>query len=102
MCEKASYLCLLLSRYHCCIQFVRNVKENFIGDWEKFYPLFSDSVSGDEIIFKNLNRSSSIIVGFDAPISALSYLNDITPENLFSTIYELTEKERNIIKYISG
>lgn len=85
MCEKASYLCLLLSRYHCCIQFVRNVKENFIGDREKFYPLFPDSELGDEIILKNLNRSSSIIVGFDAP---LSYLNGITPESLFSKIYE--------------
>ena len=71
-----------------------SLSEVFDGDVEKICPLFYDSVSGDDIVFKNLNRKFSVILGFEVANSILAHLNDtITPE--------FTDKEQNIIKYIS-
>ena len=84
-------------------QFVRVVIEIFDGDGEKFYSLFYDIVSGDDIVFKNLNRKCSVILGFKVANSVLAHFNGaITPEISFSIICELTEKERSSTKYISG
>ena len=80
--------------------FVRDVIESFDVDGGKFYPLFFDSISGDESVFKNLNRCS-IILGSKLPV--LAHLHgSITPESSFSKICEFFEKEQNIIKYFSG
>ena len=82
-----------------CLQFVRNVMGNFAGDGQKFYPLFYDTVS---IVLRNLNRTCSIILGFEAENSVLAYLNgSSTPESSCSKICEFTEKEKIIIKCIS-
>ena len=84
-------------------QFVRVIIEIFDGDGEKFYSLFYDIVSGDDIVFKNLNRKCSVILGFKVANSVLAHFNGaITPEISFSKICELTEKERSSTKYISG
>ena len=58
-----------------------SLSEIFDGYVEKIYPLFYDSVSGDDIVFKNLNRKFSVILGFEVANSILAHLNDtITPE----------------------
>ena len=55
-------------------QFVEGVIENFDDDVEKCYLLFYDSVSGDDIVFKNLNRKCSVILGFEVANSVLIHL----------------------------
>ena len=98
------------SSYNCSLddanytyQFVRDVIENFDGNGEKFYPLFYNCVSGDEIVFKNLNRRCSVILGFEVANSVIAHLSGtITPESMQSENSNFTEKELNIIKYISG
>ena len=109
MFKTASYWYLLLRWEHCSIQLLwvfpgwcsvyisvcQRCYRNFDSDWERLYPRFNDSVSGDDIIFKNLNRKCSVILGFEV----LAHLNGAnTPASLFSKICEFTEKERNIIK----
>ena len=49
----------------CTYQVVRKVIENFNGDRGELYLLFYDSVSGDEIALKNINRTCSVILGFE-------------------------------------
>ena len=99
------------SSYNCSLddanftyQFVRDVMKNYNGDGEKFYPLFYDCVSGDEIVFKNLNRKCSVILGFELANSVLAHLSGtiLSPENISTNTHEFTKKERNIIKYLSG
>ena len=55
---------------------------------EKFYPLFYDCVSGDEIVFKNLNRKCSVILGFELANSVLAHLSGtiLSPENISTNI----------------
>ena len=55
-------------------RFVEGVIENFDDDVEKCYLLFYDSVSGDDIVFKNLNRKCSVILGFEVANSVLIHL----------------------------
>ena len=55
-------------------RFVEGVIENFDDDVEKCYLLFYDSVSGDDIVFKNLNRKCSVILAFDVANSVLTHL----------------------------
>ena len=55
-------------------RFVEGVIENFDYDVEKCYLLFYDSVSGDDIVFKNLNRKCSVILGFEVANSVLIHL----------------------------
>ena len=96
------------SSYNCSLddanyiyQFVRYVIENFDGNREKFYPLFYNCVSGDEIVFKNLNRRCSVILGFEVANSFLAHISvTIAPESMQSENSNFIEKERNIIKYI--
>ena len=44
-------------------QFVGDVIENFDDDGEKSVSLYAMSVSGDDIVFKNINRKCSVILG---------------------------------------
>ena len=53
---------------------VEGVIENFDDDVEKCYLLFYGSVSGDDIVFKNLNRKCSVILGFEVANSVLIHL----------------------------
>ena len=77
-------------------QFVRDVIDNFDGDGKKFYPLFYDSVSGDDIVFKNLNRKCSVILGFEVVNSVLAHLNGaITPRSSFLKNCGFTKKQWN-------
>ena len=55
-------------------RFVEGFIENFDYDVEKCYLLFYDSVSGDDIVFKNLNRKCSVILGFEVANSVLIHL----------------------------
>ena len=55
-------------------RFVEGVIENFDDDVEKCYLLFYDSVSGDDIVFKNLNRKCSVILGFEVANSVVTHL----------------------------
>ena len=69
----------------------------------KSFTHYSITVSGDEIVFKNLNRRCSVILGFEVANSVLAHLSGtITPESMQSENSNFTEQERNIIKYISG
>ena len=73
--------------------------KNFDDDKEKFCPFFCGRVSGDKIVFKNLNRRCLVIVGCEVVNSVLSLVNgSITPESSFSKNCEFTEKEQNIIR----
>ena len=82
---------------------VRHATEKFDADGEKFYPSFFDTALCDDTAFKNLNRKYSVMLGFEVANSVPAHLNGtITPESPFSKICEFTEKERNIIKSISG
>ena len=55
-------------------RFVEGVIENYDDDVEKCYLLFYDSVSGEDIVFKNLNRKCSVILGFEVANSVLTHL----------------------------
>ena len=79
-------------------QFFRKVIENFNGNGEKFYPQFYDCVSGDEIVFRGLNKSCSVILGLEVANLTGSRASD----TLCSVdIQQLDGKERNIVKYLS-
>ena len=85
-------------------QFVRDVIQSFNGNGEKFYPRFYDCVSGEDNIFKNLNRKCSVILGFELDNVVLAHLNGtiLSSENAFSSTRQFNKKECNIVKYISG
>ena len=85
-------------------QFVWKVIENFNGNGEKFYPQFYDCVSGDEIIFRGLNKRCSVILGLEVANAVLAHLTgSFASDTLCSVdIQELDGKERNIVKYLSG
>ena len=99
------------SSYYCSLddanftyQFVRDVIQSFNGNGEKFYPRFYDCVSGEDNIFKNLNRKCSVIVGFELANVVLAHLNGtiLSSENASSGTCQFNKKECNIVKYISG
>ena len=85
-------------------QFVRDVIQSFNGNGEKFYPRFYDCVSGEDNIFKNLNRKCSVILGFELANVVLAHLNGtiLSSENASSSTCQFNKKECNIVKYISG
>ena len=85
-------------------QFVRDVIQSFNGNGEKFYPRFYECVSGEDNIFKNLNRKCSVIVGFELANVVLAHLNGtiLSSENASSSTRQFNKKECNIVKYISG
>ena len=69
------------------------------GNGEKFYPQFYDCVSGDEIVFRGLNKRCSVILGLE--VAHLT--GSRTSDTLCSVdIQELDGKERNIVKNLSG
>ena len=92
-----------LKGYH-LDQFVRKVIENFNGNGEKFYPQFYDCVSGDEIIFRGLNKRCSVILGLEVANVVLAHLTgSCASDTLCSVdIQELDGNERNIVKYLNG
>ena len=55
-------------------QFIKDCITNFKGDAEKFYPSFYKCVSSEDIVFKNLSRRASVILGFDVANLVLSHL----------------------------
>jgi hypothetical protein len=70
---------------------------------KKSSPLFYDCVSGEHIIFNNLNKKCSVILGDELANTVLAHLNGtITPEITSTGTHQFTKKERSIIKYISG
>ena len=74
--------------------------EDFGGDGGMIYPLLYDSLSANEIVFKNLNRRCSVILSSEVSNSFLALLNGtIIHETSGPKICIFTEKERNI-KYI--
>ena len=85
-------------------KYIKDVIKKYDGDAEKFYPKFYDCVSGDDIVFKDLNRNCSIILGFEVANSVLAHLNGtLTPEQENKqTCIEFSSKERNIVKYLAG
>lgn len=100
-------------RNYCCssdeeasytYKFVSQVVESFDGNAEKFFPSFYDCVSGDNIIFQNLDKRCSTILGFELANVVLAHLNsnDILTNNTDPVCMELNSKERNITKYLSG
>lgn len=99
----SSYKCSLDDASY-TYQFVRHVIKDFDGDGEKFYPKFYDLVSSDNLLFKNLNRKCSVILGDELANTVLAHLRGmILPESATTGgADKFTEKERNIIKYISG
>ena len=99
------------SSYYCSLddanftyQFVRDVIQSFNGNGEKFYPRFYDCVSGEDNIFKNLNRKCSVILGFELANVVLAHLNGtiLSSENATSSTCQFNKKECNIVKHISG
>ena len=85
-------------------QFVRKVIENFNGKGEMVYPQFYDCVSGDEIVFRGLNKRCSVILGLEVANAVLAHLTtSCVSDTLCSVdIQELDGKERNIVEYLSG
>lgn len=86
-------------------QFVRDVIGKFKGEGEKFYPEFYKCVSGEEIVFRNLSRRSSVFLGFEVANHVLAYLtgSTIKENNVdFSVATNFSKKENNIISYLSG
>lgn len=105
------------STYNCSLEdamftyeAVRKVIVEYDGVEEKFYPVFYDCVSDDEIVFKNLNRKCAVILGFDLAHYVLAHLNgtknynDNDGRSVETPIEapELKDKQRNIVKYICG
>jgi len=85
-------------------QFIRDVVGDFKGDAEKFYSCFYKCVS-DDIIFKNMSKRPSVILGFEVANHVLAHLTKSNvKENVveLSKIIKFTPKEKNIIKYLSG
>ena len=69
-------------------QFVRDVIEKLDSDGETFYPIFYDTVFGDNL-FKNLNSKCSAVPGFEVANNVLAHLNGtMTPESSFSKTCE--------------
>ena len=84
-------------------RFVRDVIGEFKGNAEKFYPKFYKCVS-DNIIFKNLSRRSSVLLGCELANHVLAHL---TGSNVKESSVEFhkpafSTKEVNIIKYLNG
>ena len=61
------------------------------------------TVSGDEIVFRGLNKRCSVILGLEVANAVLAHLTgSCASDTLCSVdIQELGGKERNIVKYLS-
>lgn len=98
----SSYKCSLDEASY-TYQFVKHVIKDFDGDGEKFFPKFYDIVSSNISLFKNLNKKCSVILGDELANTVLAHLRGtILPECEIAKADQISEKERNIIKYISG
>lgn len=84
-------------------KYFRDIVGEFKGNAEKFYPKFYKCVS-DNLIFKNLSKRSSVLLGCEVANHVLAHLTgSVVKESsveLSSPSY--TSKENNIIKYLSG
>ena len=85
-------------------QFVRDLIGCFNGNLEKFHP---KCVSSDENAFKNLSRCSSRILGYEVANHVVAHLTGSFVKESGSGVelrsnVSFTEKESDIIKYLSG
>ena len=86
-------------------RYVRDVIGSFKGNAEKFYPEFYKCVSSEEVVFKNLSRKGSVILGFEMANHVLAHLTDATVNEgniAFSHPVSFSSKEVNIIQYLSA
>ena len=86
---------------------VKNVINSFDGNAENFYPKFYKVISGATSPFgNNLGRNSSLLLGFELANHVLSHLSGTKLQqdviNFEDLSKDLTEKEKNIICYLSG
>ena len=61
-------------------------------------------MSGDEIVFRGLNKRCSVILGLEVANAVLAHLTGSRASDTLCSfdIQELDGKERNIVKYLSG
>ncbi len=81
-------------------RYVRDVIGSFKGNAEKFYPWFYKFVSSEVIVFKNLSRRGSIILGFEIANHVLAHLTGATVKEgnvAFSRPVAFSPKEVNLI-----
>ena len=79
-------------------KFVRKVIENFNGNGEKFYPQFYDCVSGDEIVFRGLNKSCSVILGLEVANVVLAHLTgSCASDTLCSVVIQELDGKKEIM-----
>ena len=86
-------------------QFIKDCITNYKGDAEKFYPSFYKCVSSKEIVFKNLSRRASVILGFEVANLVLSHLTGAIVQDHavdFSSCINFSKKEFSVIKYLGG
>ena len=86
-------------------RYVRDVIGSFKGNAEKFYPEFYKCVSSEEIVFKNLSRKGSVILGSEIANHVLAHLTGaiVNEGNVaFSRPVSFSSKEVSIIQYLSG
>ena len=83
--------------------FVRDVIGDFRGDVEKFYPCFYSCVSPDDIVFKNLSRRTSRILGFEVANYVVAHLTgSVVKESSVDKSDISYSPKVSIIKYLSG
>lgn len=86
---------------------VRDVIGGYNGDGEKFYPLFYDVVSTKNI-FPRLSQKGCTLLGFEVANCILAHLSSgkaatlTESESRSSTNVEFSDKEKNIVCYLSG
>ena len=88
-------------------QFVRDLIGCFNGDLENSTQLSTMCVSSDENAFKNLLRRSSRILGYEVANHVVAHLTGSFVKESGSGVelrpnVSFTEKESDIIKYLSG
>ncbi|XP_057298339.1 uncharacterized protein LOC130629219 [Hydractinia symbiolongicarpus] len=85
-------------------KFIKDVVASFKNNSEKFYASFYKCVS-ENIVFKNLSKRASVILGFELANYVLAHLTgsvvngdiaNVSPGTNFSP------KEKQIIKYLAG
>ena len=85
--------------------FIRDVITDFKGDAEKFYPAFNKCVT-DHLLFKDLNKKCSMIVGLELANYVLAHLTGSTVKDSVVdfnvNLQTLAQKEKTIAKYLSG
>ena len=85
--------------------FIKDVITDFNGDGEKLYPTFYKAVSVEVLVFKNLSRRCSALLGFEVANPVLAHLSRTTTTKENEVVFqpaEFTLKERNIVNHLSG